>query len=182
MGYAEEQEASGIKIGDEVKVTRVAASYTNGWEAGWEGMDDFVGKIHKVYGVSGIWGFELEFGGAAKWFPYFVLEKVELRFKMDFSDYSYIARDENGELRMYEYKPVLDDGYWESSGDQLDAYDLDGFEAPDLSGIPWDKSLHELSKNGVLTLVATRTIIIDGKNIELSEASYQELKKSLNKG
>lgn len=73
--YTEYQEASGLKVGDKVKVTRRADSFENGWTRTWvEQMDDDVGEIYTIssFGDKAA-GVMLEDGW---YFPFFVLEKV----------------------------------------------------------------------------------------------------------
>lgn len=80
MSYIEGHEASGIKVGDTVKVTRISCSYENGWGDGWApDMTDFVSEECVVVKDRGVRGFELNLptGGVSYGFPYFVLEKVE---------------------------------------------------------------------------------------------------------
>lgn len=74
--YAELQAESGLKVGDWVKVTRVAKSYENGWGTVWNPqMDDYVGKVFQVGYVTNFSGIYSTEGGFA--FPFFVLEKTE---------------------------------------------------------------------------------------------------------
>lgn len=78
--YSEGQEASGLKPGDWVKVTRKAADYEGGWGDTWpEEMDRFVGSIGKVDRIcDGSGGCFLSGCGQYR-YPYFVLEKVTTR-------------------------------------------------------------------------------------------------------
>jgi len=78
-GYLEGQEASGIKVGDKVRVTRKANSHENGWCNSWVStMDENVGNTAKVSKICGQLGITLRFRehNDDYAFPYFVLEKV----------------------------------------------------------------------------------------------------------
>ena len=74
--YLDLHKASGLKVGDKVKVTRKAEDYENGWGDIWddESMDDSVGKVFEITS-------DAQYGGGfllnSNWYPYFVLEKVE---------------------------------------------------------------------------------------------------------
>lgn len=71
--YELNQLASGIKIGDTVRVTGTALSYERGWENTWEsGMTEMVGSTFVVLGIYGLHGIN----SAQYGYPYFVLEKV----------------------------------------------------------------------------------------------------------
>lgn len=73
--YLDGHKKSGIKVGDQVKVLRIARSYERKWENVWpESMDKSVGKVLRVTKDSGERGFELE---AYFDYPYFVLEKIK---------------------------------------------------------------------------------------------------------
>lgn len=67
--------ASGIKVGDKVKVLREAESNERGWGCAWnyEQMDELVGTTSTITDDFGSLGFRLS-GDFV--FPYFVLEKV----------------------------------------------------------------------------------------------------------
>ena len=81
MSYLEEHNSCGIKVGDKVKVIRVAKNYENGWDNVWNNyskisgktMDNFVNEIHIVTYDHIELGFELDHAWT---FPYFVLEKI----------------------------------------------------------------------------------------------------------
>lgn len=80
MGYLEEQEKCGLKVGDTVKILRKAERREKGWEAYWTAaMDKFVGKTGEIQRKSGVQGFCVLFENIydSYLFPYFVLEKVE---------------------------------------------------------------------------------------------------------
>jgi len=77
--------ASGIKVGDTVKVLRKAKNdemgWNNTWDSGWTGgngvsdsMDNCIGKTFKVSRLEGSAGITLE--GTGYSFPFFVLEKM----------------------------------------------------------------------------------------------------------
>lgn len=78
-GYLTGHRASGIKVGDYVRVTRVSDDREGGWDNTWnDRMSRFVGKIHEVVSDRGKYGFRLaERATDDRWdFPYFVLQKV----------------------------------------------------------------------------------------------------------
>ena len=77
MSYVEEQEESGLKVGDLVRVTRTAKDDERGWENSWINhvMTPLVGTIQQITEITD-WGVQLEGSGGYE-FPYFVLEKVE---------------------------------------------------------------------------------------------------------
>lgn len=78
--YFKLQEASGIKVGDTVKVLRAAKSHEMGWDTSWNRieMDAAVGRTYTVTSVSAKSGFQLSSENLTRrfWFPFFVLEKV----------------------------------------------------------------------------------------------------------
>jgi hypothetical protein len=80
MNYIEKHKASGIKVGDKVKVTRIAASSEQGWKNAWVyEMDSMVGEILEVVSDDGSLGFDLRDNETndSYQFPHFVLEKVQ---------------------------------------------------------------------------------------------------------
>ena len=67
--------ASGIKVGDRVKVLRSAAGNEMGWFNSWDsGMDAAIGKEFIITEDRGVSGFHIPDIGYR--FPFFVLEKV----------------------------------------------------------------------------------------------------------
>lgn len=72
--YLAMQEASGIKVGDTVRVLRKAADFEMGWGQVWDSpkMDDYIGRECEVTSVDGRSGVII--GGWC--FPFFVLEKI----------------------------------------------------------------------------------------------------------
>ena len=67
--------ASGLKVGDTVKVVRIAKDYEMGWGDIWAGyMDDFVDRTYKITGDATWYGWELNNKCT---FPTFVLQKVD---------------------------------------------------------------------------------------------------------
>ena len=72
--YPELHKASGLKVGDRVRVTRSAENHEDGWENSWYLMDSFVGGVFTIAKDRGQKGFELS--GTEKDFPCFVLQKV----------------------------------------------------------------------------------------------------------
>ena len=79
LSYLNLHQASGLKVGDWVKITRAAVSRESGWNALWNNkMDAFIGSIAQITTDLGEHGFKI--GGAGEWnYPYFVLEKVTHR-------------------------------------------------------------------------------------------------------
>ena len=77
--YLAAHKASGLKVGDKVRVMRKAVSREGGWDASWndEYMTPFVGGVFTIWSDRQEIGFELERNGEYFYFPYFVLEKVE---------------------------------------------------------------------------------------------------------
>lgn len=75
--YLKGHEASGIKVGDKVKVTRAADDWENGWNNTWitSEMDECVGETWEVIADNAKTGFQLEAPGYYE-YPYFVLEVV----------------------------------------------------------------------------------------------------------
>jgi len=74
--YLKKQKASGIKVGDRVRVLRKAKEGERGWGNSWvEDMDGKVGKTGIVHYVDEEFGIGLS--GSTCGFPYFVLEKVK---------------------------------------------------------------------------------------------------------
>ena len=70
--YLKKHKASGIKVGDIVKVVRRAESFENGWNDVWEqSMDEAIGQISTVTADDDDGGFELNYDC---FYPYFVLE------------------------------------------------------------------------------------------------------------
>jgi hypothetical protein len=74
--YKKMQEASGIKVGDKVKVLRKASRFENGWNNSWK-MDDAVGNIYAVVKVESDHDIHLSYNDGHFGFPFFVLEKIE---------------------------------------------------------------------------------------------------------
>jgi len=73
--YLAFHKASGLKIGDTVKVTRKAEDYEMGWKDIWASyMDDYVGHTYKITGDGDFYGWELD---NKYTFPTFVLQKID---------------------------------------------------------------------------------------------------------
>lgn len=72
-----------FKVGDRVRITRIARSYENGWEYPWVSrMDDLVGKVGTVVRDDGRNGIVVKVDGdtwvhSYIWFPAFVLEAFD---------------------------------------------------------------------------------------------------------
>jgi len=78
--YVENHKASGLSIGDEVRIVRKAESKEGGWEDVWvKEMDKFIGKVGRIKDDYGGYGFLVELHDEdtrSFTFPYFCLEKV----------------------------------------------------------------------------------------------------------
>lgn len=76
--YLEGQRESGIKVGDRVRILRIARDYEDGWENAWISpqMDGYVGQVGEVTQVGGTSGICVDKGDGGWRFPYFVLQKV----------------------------------------------------------------------------------------------------------
>jgi hypothetical protein len=77
--YLAMQEASGIKVGDTVRVLRKAGDEEMGWASDWPSpcMDKYIGDTGVVKECDGSDGFLVQFPGGKGWrFPFFVLEKI----------------------------------------------------------------------------------------------------------
>lgn len=70
---------SGLKVGDKVKVTRIADSYEKGWVNGWTpSMDEYVGEIFEIHDDDRMNGFGLDNHSSIVFqFPFFILEKID---------------------------------------------------------------------------------------------------------
>ena len=74
--YIKEQEASGLKVGDKVRVLFKVPSYSRGWRNLWiPKMDEAIGKIFTISEILTNVGIYLK--ECFKWFPFFCLEKAE---------------------------------------------------------------------------------------------------------
>lgn len=88
MKYIDHHKASGIEVGDMVKVVRAPKTGDpEGWDNSWvKDMDKAVGKTFEVIFDRGVEGFELKdgaVGGIAKYdYPSFCLEKVVQKFSI----------------------------------------------------------------------------------------------------
>jgi len=76
--YLRKHRASGIKVGDEVMVLRIAYGDEQGWNCFWvDSMNDIVGGTYKVGKDGGSMGFIIVVGGNRRcWVPYFILDKA----------------------------------------------------------------------------------------------------------
>ena len=83
LTYTERQaqwiEANNIKVGDKVRVTRIARDYEDGWPDEWDGfsMNPSINKVCEIVDIHDRFGIRLHLEVYNCWFPYFVLEKVE---------------------------------------------------------------------------------------------------------
>lgn len=65
---------------------------------------------------------------------------------LSFKDGIYIAKDDNGDIYIYENRPTLDDGFWRMPDGDSEIVYCEGvnnalFNVPDLG--PWEDSLHQ---------------------------------------
>ena len=78
--YVKLSNASGIKVGDTVKVLRKAKDDEMGWDNSWDSdMDGYVGRTFQVQRLDDGRGFRLSDGSTGSGcysFPFFVLEKM----------------------------------------------------------------------------------------------------------
>jgi hypothetical protein len=84
MGYLECQASKGFKVGDKVRVIRKVQSDTLGWKNNWAyPMDKFIGQLGEIVSIDLVnsSGISVELNGESWYFPYFVLEKVEIADK-----------------------------------------------------------------------------------------------------
>jgi len=79
MGYYEDHQKSGFKVGDTVRVIREAYHGEGGWVGDWiEEMGNIIGKEHKITTDKGsrCYGFSIEYKGNLWHLPWFILEKA----------------------------------------------------------------------------------------------------------
>lgn len=77
MSYELESKASGIEVGNYVKVLFKVPTQSRGWANSWvPSMDDFVGKVFRVNRVDHEKGVNLKSDCDSYNFPYFCLEKI----------------------------------------------------------------------------------------------------------
>lgn len=90
LSYAKRQDTwladNDVKKGDKVRVVRKAKSLDDGWQTVWNPyMDEAVGKVGTVSHISANFrecGIEVDVPDVGAFmYPYFVLEKVELKYK-----------------------------------------------------------------------------------------------------
>jgi len=76
--YLKYQKASGLKVGDKVRVLRKAEDFENGWTNAWveEEMDRTVGQTDIIESIQDYGGINLESNGLG--YPFFVLKKVPI--------------------------------------------------------------------------------------------------------
>ena len=78
--YIDSHKASGLKVGDRVKVLRKCKSYKDGWGNTWESeMDSSIGNVYEIVVDKGTFGFRLPLDNDRYCFPYFVLEKIKTK-------------------------------------------------------------------------------------------------------
>jgi hypothetical protein len=136
--YIERQRAwveeVGLKVGDTVKILRKAEADENGWNNNWaSNMDAYVGKEVKVMQLYP----DADYGiGLGPWdYPYFVLEKVETKYKpFTYEDrdkfmgkiidhktdgYSlYLSACTSANINGYTYQYLLDNFVWADGPDK----------------------------------------------------------------
>lgn len=77
QAYIDYQKASGLKVGDKVKVTRKAESFESGWTCIWiEQMNDDVGQIFTITNIDKSAAGIMLGSGSGWYFPFFVLKKI----------------------------------------------------------------------------------------------------------
>jgi len=86
MYYLDKHIKSGLKVGDTVKITRIATSYESNWNEGWvDDMNYHVGKIGIIVKDNQQNGFLVKLKNdeiTTEWnFPYFVLSCRNLKIK-----------------------------------------------------------------------------------------------------
>lgn len=94
--YQEAQDASGLQVGDKVRVIRPAHDRELGWSNSWNGdggMDDSIGEIGIIMGLWGGTGtgVQISFPNAPEasgfGYPFFILELVEPAPEVDEEEY-----------------------------------------------------------------------------------------------
>lgn len=81
--YLTLHKASGLKVGDKVRVLRKAKDHEMGWVNSWmEGMDKNVGRVLEIEKDNGRIGFILD-NGLPLGHPFFVLELVKTALEAD---------------------------------------------------------------------------------------------------
>lgn len=74
--YSMLHKSSGLKVGDEVKVTRTAKTHEQGWCNSWEvEMHNSVNRVFTIVSDYGPAGFQLNDGNDNS-YPCFILEKI----------------------------------------------------------------------------------------------------------
>ena len=85
--YVAAQKASGIKVGDTVKVIKAYPDNAFGWINAWTGeMNKLIGKTAVVKSISDS-GISLDCGSYTKGFPFFALELVGVYAETKVKDY-----------------------------------------------------------------------------------------------
>lgn len=73
--YTQAQDASGLKVGDKVKILRKANTHECGWYNSWLfDMDKLVGETEVIDSIS---TYGIRFKSKPYEYPFFVLEKVK---------------------------------------------------------------------------------------------------------
>jgi hypothetical protein len=77
MSYIEDHNASGLKVGDRVKITHGVPGYHNGWQDDWVyEMTRNIGLVGKICKDVDTNGFAVKIGDRTYCYPCYVLEKV----------------------------------------------------------------------------------------------------------
>lgn len=106
--YLAGHKASGLKVGDRVRVMRKAKDREHGWEAVWlHSMNGMVGRNVTISEDGGVIGFKIE--NANYSLPHFILEKVEPQYRpfatakewMEHKDRFVVNRD--GDIMRHEW-------------------------------------------------------------------------------
>jgi hypothetical protein len=120
--YLAGHKASGIQVGDWVKVKRKAESNKAGWALSWMSpeMDFFVGETFQVKNDDGPQGFALYGVVHGRWdFPYFVLEKVLKPTQEDWKpEVGEPARDRGGYGQRVMVRGISNGWAWISDGQE----------------------------------------------------------------
>lgn len=165
-----------FKVGDKVKVTRnLTDKELKNFPYGWvRDMNEYIGTAQTI---TEVFDHYVRFKGYS-WSLY-ILEPLLPVITLDLSKYKWVARDRGGSVYLYEEKPTVNDSSdtWDTLGDfcRLKTPLL----IPNL-GEDWRDSLHKILPDGTLIHQPQKhTITIDGKDIELSKESFDNIKKQL---
>ena len=105
--YLSGHNASGLKVGDKVKIIRAYKTNEGGCELSWNGeLSEFIGETFEIKQDDNEYGFIFGSGGnfCNFWFPYFVLEKVEEPAKKEVKSYEDVLDELNINVSAWEYE------------------------------------------------------------------------------